>query len=341
MIDGESRAGRTHVEPHNTPHYGLSDRGRRSTMSSTLAELEEALATYKTRMASSNRAFWQGRIRAVEQDSSLTDRKRLDILARNLDGGGHWGTHGYGSSITRPAEILIPPGQPGHVDLGIDDDGTCPPAPEAIVHTFLEGLAIRINEDSPEHPLEIPEEYRHVLKFTDAIYDRDFRQSEDSGLNGTWGGLPAMHLCEVQSHPKTLDGWTIRGGWMAAMGRNCHTTEILYAKKDQGTPEEKALKWRVFVREGEYNFNGRWFPSIAAFLLFRSDWFSRLPEGWENITPDLASDASDDTGSEEEEEAGDSEEDDDSDSDDDWPPFKYQAFDCSHDIATDSRAENL
>jgi hypothetical protein len=303
-------------------------------MSGTLAELEEAFRKYKARMLASNRAFWTGKIHALEQDSSLTDSQRLDILARYLDMG-KWSRLGLGSTITRPSQILIPPGQPGYIDLGIDRDGTIPPAPEEKVNTFLDNLKDSLNQIFPDQSLEIPEEYRHLLRFTDSLTERDFRQSGEAPLNGTCGRLPSRHAFSDMASGRQdwrEDGWTVVGGWKAGIGYMSETW-LLYARKDGGTPSEQQLAWRVWDFDSSCMIDGRWFESIVAYMLFKCDWLNRLPAGWENHRPDFPVDELSESEMDEDEDPdGDASEDDKPSSDDDWPDFKYQAFDCVHDI---------
>lgn len=307
--------------------------------SQALIELETALATYKKRMATSNRAFWTAKIHALERDESLTDRKRLDILARYFQES-KWGTTGHGSSITKPSQLLILPGQPGYVELGIDDDGTTPPAPQETVETFLGKLEATVNQSSTEEHLVIPDEYRHLLKLTDAVSDMDFRQSEEAPLRGTCGGLPArQHLSDILPDQREWAdaGWTVIGGWQAGMGHHSGT-QLLYARKDDGSWDERQLAWRVYAYDSTCP-EGRWFQSIATYLLFKCEWLRRLPRGWENNRPRIPvecgidtdeesdflaeSDSDLDTGSE-------VMDDDETDSLNDHPP--YQAFDCVHEV---------
>lgn len=309
-------------------------------MSQEMAELEAALATYKSRMAESNRAFWTAKIHALEQDISLTDRRRLDILARYFQEG-KWGKTGHGSSITQPSQLLIPRGQPGHVELGIDSDGVSPPADEAAVNTFLEKLADAVNQGPSDQTLEVPEEYRHLLKLTDAISDWDFRGSGIAGLDGVCGGVPSRHdlsdMCYSRDHWED-DGWTVLGGWQTGMGHE-RTTHLLFGKKDTGSPEEQRLAWRVFAVDGAEDHERRWFSSIASFLLYTCEWLQRLPPGWEHIRPRIPIECGIDTDEESDylaesdsdaEVQAEDEDDGETDSLDDRPP--YQAFDCTHEV---------
>jgi hypothetical protein len=305
-------------------------------MSGTHAELEEALEVYKARMLASNRAFWTGKVHALEQDLSLSDTQRLDILVRYF-GLGKWSRSEH-NTITRPSQILIPPGQPGYVDIQIDLDRTISPAPEEKVKTFLENLRTAINQNSPDPTLEIPEEYRHLLRFTDAISDIDFRQSGEPQFTGTCGGLPSEYdlfaMASSQREWKNA-GWTVVGGWRAGFGEMSEVY-VLHGKKDGGTLDEQQLAWRIWDFDIDC-MEGRWFPSIAAYLLFRCDWLGRLPEGWQDERPEFPVDEPSESEMDDDDEQEDGEFEEDDDSDMDTGP--YQAFDCMYEVFPESEED--
>jgi hypothetical protein len=100
-----------------------------------------------------------------------------------------WSTAGHGSSVTSLSQLLIPPGQEGYIELGVNDDGTLPPAAANQREDFSQELQSLIGERS--NGLELPEEYIELLSLTNAIADPDFIYSRRAGLNGVCGGLPS------------------------------------------------------------------------------------------------------------------------------------------------------
>ena len=246
------------------------------------ASIEEALAAYKTQIVQSSRSFFSAKISALEQDPALTERQRLDLLAPYFHLS-RWPRSGHASHITSPSQILVAPNETNYVDLGLDHDGTIPPASNSAVHTFLGSLTTAINQAAPGQNLTIPDDYRRLLRMTDAISDMDFAQTGDAGLDGTCGGLPARHhlsdMLPDQSQWRA-DGWTVLGGWQAGIG-NLSATQMLFSRKEGGSSEEQELRWRVYAYDSR-DFDGRWFSSIAEWLDFKASWLDRLPDGWQS-----------------------------------------------------------
>lgn len=215
-------------------------------MSDQGSELAAALAVYRRETASANLAFFRGKIEALNRQLELNDQQRLDKLAPYF-GLDSWSGEGYGSSITSPQQLLLSPGEPGYVDLGIHDDGTLSPQTEQVQAQYLDQLRSLMREagggDVPE-----PAEFIQLLTMTDAISDMDFRQSGSAGLHGTCEVLTRRDMSDRQSGQQAWyrNGWHVVTGWRCAYG-NPGVTLLLYARKyDQvSTPDDEEFKWRV------------------------------------------------------------------------------------------------
>jgi len=269
--------------------------------------ISTVIEAYKRKTTASHRALFSGRINYLESDESLTDRQRLDLISPYFHSQ-RWGTTGHGSSITSPLQLLILPGQEGYVELGVNDNGTLPPAAAHQQERFLRELQRLVGEAFPG--LELPQEYIELLTYADAISDPDFIYSRRAGMNGVCGGLPPRwHMADkLPQWPE----WTVLGGWQCGIGDES-ATQLLYCQKPESqVQEERILKWRVYHLD-RGNIGGTFYESIAQWLNWRAGWFERLPAGWETVNPPLLSEDIDYCVTDEEDEDEEEEEDEDDD----------------------------
>lgn len=253
-----------------------------------MEDMRTALEAYKHRMATSNRQFWTGKVHALEQDSTLTDRQRLDLLAPYAQLG-KWPTSGHGSSVTTPAQVLLRPGDAGYVDLNIDGHGVAPPKPAAVRERYLAALARLIDDvyqaspDKPAEParLDVPAEFRHFLELSDGVSDFDYHQLGGCGLDGGFfTDLPNRFWMSDRLPEESTwrgAGWAVASGWQASIG-DLASTAILYCRNEAA---QRNWAWRVFNYDNEAP-DGRWFDSIVEFLDFKAGWLERLGEGWDS-----------------------------------------------------------
>lgn len=285
--------------------------------------MRTALSAFGQRMTQSNRKFWTGKVRALEQDTSLTDRQRLNLLAPYIHEGS-WPTEG---SVATPAELLLHPGDDQYPYNFIDDDGIAPPAPVEKRERYLAALRVMLNEvwagsgyqsDGPEE-LEVPEDFCHFMALTDGISDFDYLRIGAVGLYGMFlSVLPQRRSMYdfLPCHRSLSDeGWTVGSGWRTALG-NMASTEMLWCCKETGTSDEQNWSWRVWCEDLEAP-DGRLFASIADFLEFKGDWFERLPAGWEDLRLGPPEDSDEWIAQSEDEEAGEGEDDEEDEEDDD------------------------
>jgi hypothetical protein len=247
------------------------------------ADISTALEAYRRTTTASHRALFSGRIRYLKKEESLTDQRRLDLVSPYFRAQ-RWGRSGHGGSVTSPSQLLILPGQEGYVDLGVNDDGTLPPATANRREEFLRELQRLIGESFQD--LELPQEYTELLTLTDTISDVDFIYSRRAGMNGVCGGLPSRWQMAHDPSQWEDQGWTVLGGWTCGVG-DMSTTQLLFCQKVESyVQEERDLKWRVYHSDRE-NLDGTFYGSIAHWLGWRAGWFERLPAGWETVSPPL------------------------------------------------------
>jgi hypothetical protein len=190
------------------------------------SRLSTVVETYRQKMTASHRALFSGRIRYLENDKSLTDKQRLDLISPYFRAQ-RWGTTGHGRSVTSLSQLLIPPGQEGYIELGVNDDGTLPPAAANRREEFLQELQSLIGERFDG--LKLPEEYIELLTLTDAISDPDFIYSRRAGLAGVCAGLPSRLQIVYDLSQWEDRGWTARGGWQCGTG-DISETHLLIVK---------------------------------------------------------------------------------------------------------------
>jgi hypothetical protein len=248
------------------------------------SSISTALEAYRRKMTASHRALFSGRIRYLENDKSLTERQRLDRIAPYFRGQ-RWYRTGHGSSVTSPSQLLIPPGQEGYVELGINNDGTLPPAAAKRREEFLHDLQRLIGQSF--QGLELPQEYIELLTLTDAISDPDFMYSRRAGMDGVCGGLPStLQLAHPLSRWEDR-GWTVLGGWQCGADDMSETQLLFCHKAESDVPEERDLRWRVHHSDRK-DLDGKFYASISHWLDWRAGWFERLPAGWKTVSPPLS-----------------------------------------------------
>lgn len=247
------------------------------------------MAVYRAEMAAANRAYIQGKVDALYDDDTLTERQRLNKLAP-LFGSSHWPTAsegGFASDITSPRQLVISAGESGYVDLGVDHDGTSPPQPEPVRKLYLDQLhelLRQVGDQNGSVDIELPAEFAELLTMTDAITTSDFRQSGAPGLEGTCNPLNRMDMSDRASEAQTWyrEGWHVLRGWHCAYANPVGATYLLYARKPDGSPEEQEFRWCVYSWDENELEDGLWFASIADYLLYTCQWLSRLPAGWQH-----------------------------------------------------------
>ena len=251
-------------------------------MAATESQLAAALDFYKRESAGANRAFWEAKVDAVYRLPDLTDKQRLDKLSPYF-GDGSWPNEGYGSSITSPLQLLMLPGSPGYVDMGVDDDGTLSPQPEVVKSEYLEQLHGHLREAAGGAAFDEPTEFSELLTMVDAITDKDFRRSDAAGLDGTCRELQRQEMSDMLPTQRRWyhDGWSVVTGWRCSL-TDSGVTCLFYAQKEQDTAEEQCLQWRVYTRDESEIPDELYFDSIAEFLKYKCQWLSRLPPGWED-----------------------------------------------------------
>jgi hypothetical protein len=262
-------------------------------------------------------------VRALEQDTSLTDRKRLDLLAPYI----HHGSWPTEWSVDTPADLLLHPGDERYPYKCVDEDGITPPAPADKRDRYLVALRPMINEvwagsgyqaDGPEE-LDVPEDFRHFMALTDGVYDFDYLRIGAVGLYGMFlSVLPQRHcMCDfLPLHASWHnEGWTVASGWQTALTEMA-STEILWCRKENGVGNEQSWAWRVRYEDLEAP-DGWWFASIADFLEFKADWFERLPAGWEELRHGPPEDSDEWIAQSEHDEVEEGEEDEEDEEDDD------------------------
>lgn len=256
-------------------------------MSGEESELAAALAFYRRETQAANRAWFQGKIDALYSYTHLNDEKRMKALAPYF-GSSSWTGRGHGSSITEPRQLLLRPDEPGYVNLGIDRDGTVPPASPEEQRQYIEYLTHMLREAS-RGDFEPPTEFIEFLTLTDAASERDFRHGQCPGLVGTsW----ILHKWDMyDKRPEAMDwyneGWNVITAWKCASVEEGATLmvygQVWYdTEEEQQRHEDGKLKWRVYVWDQGMYAGGKWFDSIAEFLRDRCQWFHRLPAGWEH-----------------------------------------------------------
>jgi len=271
--------------------------------------ISTAIDIYRRKTTASHRALFAGRIHYLENNESLTDRQRLDQISPYFHSQ-RWGTTGHGSSLTSPSQLLILPGQEEYVELGVNDDGTLPPAAVERQKDFLRELQSLIAEIFPG--LELPQEYIEFLTHADAISDPDFIYSRRAGMSGVCGGLPSRW--DMADKLPQWPEWTVLGGWQCGIGDESATQLLFCQKPESQVQGERVLKWRLHHFD-RANLDGTFFESIAQWLNWRAGWFERLPVGWETVNPPLLSEDIDYWMTDEEEEEDEKEEDEDEEDD--------------------------
>jgi hypothetical protein len=247
------------------------------------SRLSTVVEAYRQKMTASHRALFSGRIKHLENDRSLTDKQRLDLISPYFRAQ-RWGTKGHGGSVTSLSQLLIPPGQQGYIELGVNHDGTVPPSAEDQREEFLQELQSLIGERFDG--LKLPEEYIELLTLTDAISDLDFIYSRTAGLNGVCGGIPSGLQIVYDLSQWEDRGWTVLGGWQCGIGDMSETQLLICRNTGSCVQDERDLRWRVYHFDRE-DHDGRFYGSIACWLNWRAGWFDRLPSGWETVNPPL------------------------------------------------------
>lgn len=268
------------------------------------SDLADALAFYRRETVAANRAFFQGKVDALYSNTELTDKQRLDKLLKYfvVDT----------SSVTSPRQLLIPPGETGYVEVGINEDGILPPETEEAQAQFLEQLRNLLRESAGDDIPE-PAEFAELLTMTDAISGLDFRQSGSAGIHGTcdryYLDRNAMSDRSSGQQGWYSDGWHVLAGWRCAHG-GTGVSYLLYARKydGSGSQDDQEFKWRVCTWDGNEWDEDLWFPSIAEFLRHRCQWFQRLPAGWQDKWKELSPEEREDYEDEDDDEDEDEEE---------------------------------
>lgn len=247
-------------------------------MSGEQSDLAAALDFYKREMVAANYAWFQAKIEALCSNTNLSNQQRMQALEP------YFTTRGPPSTVTDPRQLLIPPGEPGYVEFGLYDDGTVPPASPETQSQYLQQLN-QLLAQATTGDFVPPAEFAEFISMADAAAERDFRDAKAPSLGGTSWRLSRYSMADMQPDVRQWydEGWHVVTGWQCGLQQG-GTTAILYAQKHEGPEEDQELRWRVYAEDENENMyaGGKWFPSIAAYLRDRCQWFNRLPAGWEH-----------------------------------------------------------
>jgi hypothetical protein len=141
--------------------------------------ISTAIAQFRNQMRTSNQRYIS---RLVAEANTVPAPQRRRKFAQAIQFSGS-----LPSQYNTPEEVIADP-TPA-VQWIIEHDGTWPVKPRAEVEDYLRRLTVTINEhfnpDGERDDMEVPEEYRALLKECDGVWDINFRKKGVAGIHGT------------------------------------------------------------------------------------------------------------------------------------------------------------